>query len=87
MIQKSNTKYFIGMFIAMIIWGIAWTSGKAATSHSNPEIAAFWRYAILFLTIIPVVLYMKTSLKSDKEGYIYMICAGVFCSACIFAIL
>lgn len=81
MIQKSNTKYFIGMFIAMIIWGIAWTSGKAATSHSNPEIAAFWRYAISFLTIIPVVLYMKTSLKSDKEGYIYMIFAGILSAA------
>lgn len=77
MIQKSNTKYFIGMFIAMIIWGIAWTSGKAATEHSNPEVAAFWRYAISFLTIIPVILYMKTVLKTDKIGLIYMIGAGI----------
>ncbi|MDN5088480.1 DMT family transporter [Aliarcobacter butzleri] len=77
MIQKSNTKYFIGMFIAMIIWGIAWTSGKAATSHSSPEVAAFWRYAISFLTIIPVVLYMKTSLKTDKIGLFYMVGAGI----------
>lgn len=77
MIQKSNTKYFIGMFIAMIIWGVAWTSGKAATQHSNAEVAAFWRYAISFITIIPVVLYMKTVLKTDKIGLFYMVGAGI----------
>ncbi|PUE63445.1 DMT family transporter [Arcobacter caeni] len=75
--NKNNTKYFIGMIIAMLIWGVAWTAGKAATGHSSPEIAAFWRYAISFLSILPVVWYMKTKLKTDKIGFLYMLAAGI----------
>lgn len=78
--QKAKTKYFIGMVIAMLIWGFAWTSGKAMSEHSNPEIAAFWRYAISFLTIIPVILYMKTPLKTDRIGLLYMMAAGLLIS-------
>ena len=75
--NKNNTKYFIGMIIAMLIWGVAWTSGKAAVEHSTPEIAAFWRYAISFLSILPVIWYMKTRLKTNTIGFLYMLGAGI----------
>lgn len=78
--KEDKTIYFIGMIIAMLIWGVAWPSGKATAEHSNPEIAAFWRYAISFITIIPVIWYMKTPLKTDKIGAIYMILAGLLIS-------
>lgn len=75
--SENKTKYFIGMIIAMIFWGIAWTSGKATTEHASPQVAAFWRYAISFISIIPVVFYLKTSFKTDKLGLLYMILAGL----------
>lgn len=77
---KNTTKYFIWMIVAMLFWGFAWTAGKVAAEHSNAEVAAFWRYAISFITIIPVVWYMKTPLKSDKIGFLYMLGAGVLTS-------
>lgn len=79
---QSNTtaRYYIGMIVAMLFWGVAWTAGKVAAEHSNAEVAAFWRYAISFMTIIPVVWYLKTPLKSDKVGYLYMIAAGALTS-------
>lgn len=77
---KNTTKYFIWMIIAMLFWGFAWTAGKVAAEHSNAEVAAFWRYAISFVTIIPVVWYMKTPLKSDKIGFLYMLAAGALTS-------
>ncbi|MDO9305452.1 MAG: DMT family transporter [Sulfuricurvum sp.] len=79
---QSNTtaRYYIGMIIAMLFWGVAWTAGKVAAEHSNAEVAAFWRYAISFMTIIPVVWYLKTPLKSDKIGYLYMLAAGALTS-------
>ncbi len=77
---KSTTPYFIGMVVAMLFWGFAWTAGKMAAEHSNAEVAAFWRYAISFLSIIPVVWYMKTPLKTDKMGLLYMIGAGLLTS-------
>ncbi|MFV0562149.1 DMT family transporter [Malaciobacter mytili] len=75
--EENKTKYFIGMLLAMIFWGIAWTSGKVTISHSNAQVAAFWRYAISFITILPVVWYMKISFKTDKLGLVYMIFAGL----------
>ena len=77
---KNTTKYVILMIIAMLFWGVAWTAGKAAAEHSNAEVAAFWRYAISFITIIPVVWYLKTPLKSDKIGFLYMFASGALTS-------
>lgn len=77
---KNTTKYVIWMIIAMLFWGFAWTAGKVAAEHSNAEVAAFWRYAISFLSIIPVVLLLKTPLKTDRIGFMYMVGAGVLTS-------
>jgi len=65
------------MVIAMLLWGISWTSGKVAVEHSNIQVASFWRYFISFLGMIPVILYMKKPLKSDLIGYVYMVLAGL----------
>ncbi|MGA9047230.1 DMT family transporter [Sulfuricurvum sp.] len=78
--SKNTTKYVIWMIVAMLFWGFAWTAGKVAAEHSNAQVAAFWRYAISFITIIPVIWYLKTPLKSDRVGYMYMIAAGVLTS-------
>lgn len=74
---KNTRKYVIWMIVAMLFWGFSWTAGKMAAEHSNAHVAAFWRYAISFITIIPVIWYLKTPLKSDRIGYLYMLGAGV----------
>lgn len=79
--EENKTKYFIGMLIAMLLWGIAWTSGKAAVEHSNIQVASFWRYTISFIGMIPVIIYMKRTLKTDFLGYFYMILAGLLSAA------
>lgn len=75
--EENKSKYFIGMIIAMLLWGISWTSGKVAVEHSNIQVSSFWRYFISFLGMIPVIIYMKRPLKSDFIGYVYMILAGI----------
>lgn len=75
--EENKTKYFIGMIIAMLLWGVAWTSGKAVVEHSNIQVSSFWRYFISFIGMIPVMFYMKRSFKTDIMGYVYMISAGL----------
>ena len=74
---KVSPKYFIGMVVAMLLWGVAWTTGKAAAEHSNAEVAAFWRYAISFISLLPIVLYMRIPYKTDIIGALYIIGAGL----------
>lgn len=77
---KNTTKYFVLMIIAMLLWGVAWTAGKVAAQHSNAEVAAFWRYAVSFITLLPVIWYLKTPLITDKIGFLYMLAAGLLTS-------
>jgi drug/metabolite transporter (DMT)-like permease len=77
---KNTTKYVFLMIIAMLFWGFAWTAGKVAAEHSNPQVAAFWRYAISFISIVPVVWFMKIPLKTDPKGMVYMMIAGTLTS-------
>ena len=78
--RHSPTFYFAGMTVAMLLWGVAWTAGKIAALHSNPEVAAFWRYAISFTSLLPLLWYMKTPFKSDRRGVMLMIGAGLLTS-------
>lgn len=81
MSDANNTnRYYAGMVIAMLFWGVAWTAGKVAAHHSNAEVAAFWRYAVSFITIIPVVWYLKTPLSTSRVGWLYMLGAGLLTS-------
>lgn len=77
---KNTSKYVMWMIVAMLMWGFAWTAGKVAAEHSNAHVAAFWRYAISFITIIPVLWYLKTPLKTDRIGFLYMLVGGVLTS-------
>lgn len=77
---KNSERYFIGMVIAMLLWGIAWTAGKIAAEHASAEVAAFWRYAISFVALIPVIWVLKTPLKTDRVGFLYMLGAGLLTS-------
>jgi len=79
--EENKTKYFIAMLVAMLIWGVAWTSGKAAVEHSNIQVSSFWRYVICSIGMIPVILYMNKSVKTDIVGYFYMILAGLLSAA------
>lgn len=78
--KESPALYFIGMIAAMLFWGIAWTAGKVAAHHSNAEVAAFWRYAISFVSIVPLIWVMKAPLRSDRRGMVYMVIAGLLTS-------
>lgn len=75
--QTNELPYIIAMIIAMLIWGIAWTVGKIAVQHSNPQMAAFWRYTISFLAILPIVLWMKVPIKTDVYGAVLTLIAGI----------
>lgn len=78
--KESSAFYFVGMTIAMLLWGVAWTAGKVAAHHSNAEVAAFWRYAISLASIIPLIWFLKSPLRSDRQGIMYMIAAGLLTS-------
>ncbi|MEY4504750.1 MAG: hypothetical protein RL154_1046 [Pseudomonadota bacterium] len=74
--KSINTKYYVGMVAAMLVWGIAWTVGKVAVEHSNPDVCAFWRYFITFFSMLPILYILKIPLKTTKLGFVFMLLGG-----------
>lgn len=65
------------MIISMLFWGIAWSVGKVAVEHSSVELASFYRYAISFVAMIPIIYYLKIPFKTHRRGVMLMIIAGI----------
>jgi len=66
----------IGMLISMFLWGISWPSAKIISSYSSPVNLAAYRYFIVVITLIPVLLIFKIKLKVTKQGIPAILAAG-----------
>lgn len=75
--NQSRLPYLLGMIVAMLFWGTGWTAGKVVVEHADAHVAAFWRYAIAAVAMVPVAFWLKTVFKTDRIGLFYMIGAGV----------
>lgn len=63
--MKNKTLYIL-MIFAMIAWGETWVSAKILTSYLSSEELIFWRFLFTSITLIPVLIYNKTSFIISK---------------------
>lgn len=72
-----DKKLIILLIFAMVLYGGSWTSGKLL-SHSAPtDIIIFWRFLLTTLSMIPIVLYFRVSLKVTFSQLILLILGGL----------
>jgi len=64
--RYSPTLLLILLALAMVGWGGSWTSGKVASGITRPEVIIFWRFLLTTLSLIPIVVFQKESLKVSK---------------------
>lgn len=69
--------YLALMLIAMASWGVAWPLGKVATLYAAPEVAAFWRYFISFLALIPILVWVRPPLAITGRGLAFTLFAAL----------
>lgn len=65
------------MVFSMIFWGASWVNVKVLSSYINEYELVFLRMGISFLTMIPIILYMKLSFKIDLKTFILIILASI----------
>jgi len=66
--QSSYSLYFM-MVGAMIIWGLSWTNAKILGTYTDPLILMFWRFVIAGFGFLPILPFIKKSLKLSKENF------------------
>ncbi|PLX67918.1 MAG: hypothetical protein C0603_07315 [Denitrovibrio sp.] len=64
----SNGILYALMTLGMICWGSSWVSAKLLTSFAEPEVLAFWRFFLTWVTFIPVMLFMKKTFRINAKG-------------------
>ncbi len=71
-----NKKLILLLIFAMVLWGGSWTSGKLLTFSAPTDIIIFWRFLITTLSMFPLILYFKVSLKVAYRELLLLILGG-----------
>ena len=58
---------------AMIIWGLSWTNAKILGTYAAPLILMFWRFVIAGFGFLPILPFIKKSLKLNKENFFFVL--------------
>jgi drug/metabolite transporter (DMT)-like permease len=78
MSERSSTPALIILLVfAMIGWGGSWTSGKVASQLIRPEIIIFWRFLLTVLSMVPLMIIQRESMKINKKTFLLLLCASV----------
>jgi drug/metabolite transporter (DMT)-like permease len=66
--QQNNTFFYILMILAMLSWGASWVNVKILGDYITYNELIFYRYIITTVTMLPIVFYMKLSLKISLKN-------------------
>lgn len=69
----SNSVLYILLSLGMVSWGSSWISAKLLTSFAEPEVLAFWRFTLTWVTFIPVMFFMKKKsffINKKKDSFL-----------------
>ncbi len=75
--MKQNNTLLISMIISMIFWGLSWPSAKILTAYSNPVNLTIYRYAVVFITLLPILFFLKIPLKIKRKGIPFVVISAL----------
>ena len=61
------------MILAMLFWGGGWSALKILTESVGVEVLTFWRFVIMFVSFIPILVLLNEPLKLPKKGIKYIL--------------
>ncbi len=66
--MTSSIKFTFLMLLAMFLWGGGWTALKILTESVSVEVVSLWRFVIMFISFIPILIFSKKPLRLPKKG-------------------
>src|SRR4051812_35226648 len=65
-----------GIIFSMFLWGLSWPSGKILTHFLSPVNFIVWRYLLVVITLLPLLLLLKVPLTGNRTGVPYILISG-----------
>lgn len=69
--------FYVLMIFSMIFWGASWVNVKVLSSYINEYEVVFLRMGISFLSMIPILIYLKLDFKINLKTFILILIASV----------
>jgi drug/metabolite transporter (DMT)-like permease len=80
--KNFSQKFLVaGIVISMFLWGVSWPSGKVLASYCSPFNFIVYRFFVVLITLLPILLLLKIPLKVKKAGIPAMTAAGLLMAA------
>jgi len=73
--NKLNFTYML--ILAMFLWGAGWTALKIITPNIPMDVIIFWRFLIMSISFIPILIFLKKPLKIDRNSLIFISSSSV----------
>jgi len=64
--SRKDSLFFILLIIAMVSWGVSWTSAKIMGQYIDPITAIFTRFIVASITFIPLFPLLKQSISLSR---------------------
>ncbi|MFY0687220.1 MAG: DMT family transporter [Cyclobacteriaceae bacterium] len=61
----------------MFLWGISWPTSKILTAYGQVEVITFGRFAVVFLSLLPLAIFIKGQLIVKRSGWLSLVAASV----------
>lgn len=71
-----NTPLTLAMILSMVIWGISWPSNGELSKFGSTVDLGFFRYGFVIISLIVVLLFLRTKLIIAKKGIPFILIAG-----------
>lgn len=65
------------MFLAMVGWGASWVNIKILGHYLNEFETMFLRFLITAITVLPILIYQKKSLKLSLKNFFWVLLASL----------
>ncbi|TGK10004.1 DMT family transporter [Leptospira fletcheri] len=69
-------RFFVLLVISMVSWGFAWPSAKVIVGTLHPNVIIFWRFLATALSVVPVLLWKKESLRLPDKRTTLLVFVG-----------
>ncbi|EMY79245.1 EamA-like transporter family protein [Leptospira weilii serovar Ranarum str. ICFT] len=74
--SNASAKFYVFLVVAMISWGFAWPSAKLIVGTQHPNVIIFWRFLATAISLFPIVLWRKESLRLPNYKTWFQVAIG-----------
>jgi len=78
--ERNKQLFLVGMVLSMICWGFSWTAGKVMAGYGDALTISFYRFIVTFLSLLLILLFIKTPLVLKRKGLFDLIMASLLMS-------